>query len=51
MMGYKQLLYIGLKILADIFIQVRIGEMLSGRYMVENGIPQGSIKAQYSFQL
>ncbi len=37
--------------LADRFIQVRIGKVLSGRYMVENGIPQGSIISPILFSI
>ncbi len=52
MMGITAIIYNWIKdILADRFIQVRIGKVLSGRYMVENGIPQGSIISPILFSI
>ncbi len=52
MMGITGIIYNWIKdFLADRFIQVRIGKVLSGRYMVENGIPQGSIISPILFSI
>ncbi len=52
MMSITGIIYNWIKdILADRFIQVRIGKVLSGRYMVENGIPQGSIISPILFSI
>ncbi len=52
MMGITAIIYNWIKdFLADRFIQVRIGKVLSGRYMVENGIPQGSIISPILFSI
>ncbi len=52
MMGITGIIYNWIKdFLADRFIQVRIGKVLSGRYMVENGIPQGSIISPILFSV
>ncbi len=52
MMSITGIIYNWIKdFLADRFIQVRIGKVLSGRYMVENGIPQGSIISPILFSI